>query len=110
LGTLWNGTAGSIPISGDYDGDGYSDLAVYQPSTGLWYIWSLHRQAMIANAILLGGVGFTPVPGDYDGDGTTDRAVYQESTGNWHLRTVSGSQSAVINFGGPGYVPVLPAW
>lgn len=108
-GTLW-GSSTMVPVSGDYDGDGYSDLAVYQESTGLWYIWSLHRQALIANAIYFGGPGLTPVPGDYDGDGACDLVVYQESTGYWYLRTVSGSASATILFGGPAFIPVLPAW
>lgn len=108
-GTLW-GDSTMVPVSGDYDGDGYSDLAVYKESTGLWYIWSLKRSALIANAVHFGGPGFTPVPGDYDGDGSCDLVVYQQSTGYWYLRTVSGSLSATIPFGGPGYIPVLPAW
>jgi hypothetical protein len=108
-GTAW-GVAGAMPVSGDYDGDGYSDLAIYQQSTGAWYVWSLKKQAILVSGIQFGGPGFTPVPGDYDGDGSCDLVVYNEATGNWHLRTVSGSASVVINFGGPGYVPVLPAW
>lgn len=108
-GTFW-GVVNATPVSGDYDGDHYSDLAVYQESTGLWYIWSLKRSALIANALYFGGPGFLPVPGDYDGDGTCDLVLYQESTGNWYLRNVSGSLSAIIPFGGPGYIPVLPTW
>jgi len=108
-GTKW-GDSTMTPVSGDYDGDGYSDLAVYQETTGLWYIWSLKRGAFILNAVKFGGPGFTPVPGDYDGDGSCDLAVYQESTGYWYLRTVSGSLSGTIPFGGIGWVPVLPMW
>ncbi len=108
-GTYW-GVANATPVSGDFDGDGYSDLAIYQESTGLWYIWSLKRAALIANALYFGGPGFVPVPGDYDGDGSCDLVLYQQSTGNWYLRTVNGSASAVISFGGPGYVSVQPTW
>lgn len=107
--TPWGGATAS-PVSGDYDGDAYSDLAVYQESTGLWYIWSLKRSALIAEAIPFGGPGFTPVPGDYNGDGKADLVLYQESLGLWHLRTVSSSASTIIPLGGPGYIPVLPAW
>ena len=34
----WSGFPGCIPVSGDFDGDGVSDLAVYNQSTADWYI------------------------------------------------------------------------
>jgi hypothetical protein len=29
-----------IPASGDYDGDGYQDIAVFDKNDSRWYIWS----------------------------------------------------------------------
>jgi hypothetical protein len=32
------GLATDIPVTGDYDGDGKTDFALYRPSSGAWYI------------------------------------------------------------------------
>ena len=32
------GLVGDVPVLGDYDGDGKSDIAVYRPTTGGWWI------------------------------------------------------------------------
>ena len=32
------GVAGDVPVAGDYDLDGRTDIAVYRPSDGYWYV------------------------------------------------------------------------
>ena len=36
--TFHFGTAGDIPVIGDWDGDGVSDAGVFRPSNGNWYL------------------------------------------------------------------------
>jgi len=58
----------------DFDGDGKSDLSVYRPSEGNWY---LNRSTAGFNIINWGNSTDTIIPGDYDGDGKADTAVFR---------------------------------
>ncbi len=93
-------------IGTDYNGDGISDLAVFDIATGDWYIRTVADTILVWDANW-GYAGAVPVPGDYDGDGVADMAVYDELAGNWYIRTVAG---AVLvwdaNWGYAGAVPV----
>ena len=93
-------------MPGDYDGDGKADLAVYQQSTGHWFMdWSA---VGFETHLAFGGSGFVAVPGDYDGDGRTDTAVYESATGHWFIAQSTAGFRIHPSFGGPGFVPVLP--
>ena len=90
----------------DYDGDGKSDLAVYQESGGKWDVM-LSGSGYQSASLIFGGNGYDPVLADYDGDGKSDPAIYQESTGLWSVMlSEHGYAVENIEFGGPGFAPV----
>lgn len=90
----------------DFNGNGASDLAVYHPDTGNWFIRTLHG-SVLAMFRSWGYPGTLPVPADYTGDGITDLAVYDPSNGKWFIVTMNHQHVAVgFSWGFPGAVPV----
>jgi len=79
----------------DYNGDGRSDLAVWRPSTGTWWVHGVVTAQW-------GKPGDVPVAGDFNGDGRTDLAVWRPSTGVWWIHGIGA-----IQWGKPGDVPVV---
>ena len=83
---------GTPPIKhakGDYDGDGKTDIAYFNPSAGTWTV-SPSGNPAAWYSISGFASGIIPLPGDYDGDGKTDIAYFNPSAGTW---TVSPSSN-----------------
>lgn len=90
-------------VINDLDGDGSSDLVVYQPEIGGWFtIWSSCQNR---ENYLFGWSAAIPVPGDYDGDGRGDLAVYWPEGGTWYIYTQLGAVTTV-SWGWEDAVPV----
>lgn len=86
----------------DYDSDSKSDLSVYRPSAGGWYL--------LRSQLGFTGVGFGVstdriAPADYDGDGRTDVAVYRPSAGVWYILRSSNNSLATYVFGAAEDLP-----
>ncbi len=65
----------------DFNGDGKTDVSIYRPSEGNWWI---RKSDSWANLVIhWGAPADIPAPGDYDGDHKTDAAAFRPSTGQW---------------------------
>lgn len=92
------------PTQFDFDGDGQSDISVFRPSEGVWYI--LRSSDLSVQQQQFAIAGDVPVPTDLDGDGRTDIAIYRPSNGDfWSLSSIS-NQQINFNLGQTGDVPM----
>jgi CSLREA domain-containing protein len=103
-------TATPTPIvrsRADFDGDGRTDLSVFRPSTGVWYI---NRSTAGPIGTQFGQNGDTPYPGDFDGDNKTDIAIARlnadPSTFDFIVLNSASNTVQFTNWGLPGDVPI----
>lgn len=111
------GLPDDIPIAMDIDRNNTSDLAVFRPSNGTWYILRMgdiikpRTSAAPENGvhyriIQWGAAGDKPLAGDFDADGVDELVAFRPSSGDWYIyNTVTGS-SRILHWGMNGDIPM----
>lgn len=82
------------PAVADFSGDNRTDVGVWRPATGTWYVRGV-------GSAQYGTRGDIPVVGDFNGDGRADFAVFRPSNGVWYVRGVGA-----VQYGTAGDIPV----
>lgn len=95
----------------DFDGDGRSDIAVWRPNFGLWYLLTSSTGFDFAQhkSYQFGLPGDIPLTGDIDGDGRSDMVVWRPMFGLWYFKKSSQNFEGYTStqWGLPGDIPML---
>jgi hypothetical protein len=102
--SLWSDThvliiSDSGPAPCDFNGDGQSDIAVWQPSNGYWYVMGQGEYQWGMN-------GDIPVPADYNADGKAEPAVFRPGDGTWYVYYPGTGMYDAWRWGQTGDIPV----
>jgi dipeptidyl aminopeptidase/acylaminoacyl peptidase len=121
--TIHFGLAGDLPVVGDWDGDGKTDVGTFR--NGQFLLRRLLTIHIIGRppftivstfTVNFGQAGDLPVAGDWDGDGIDTPGVFRPTTGQWLLangtnaNNSSPAVSFTFNFGQAGDTPLAGDW
>ncbi len=87
----------------DFDGDGKTDISIFRPSLGQWW---LNRSNLGTIVHTFGNSADKLVPGDYTGDGANDVAIFRPSTGEWFVLRSENFSFYSFPFGNSTDTPV----
>jgi len=94
---------GSSPSVADYDGDGRSDLSLFDTAIGNWHLYTMAGQSGV---IRYGSSAMQPLVGDFDGDGRCELSLYYPFSGGWYSLNPWTGQSTASSFGDATMIPV----
>ena len=86
----------------DLDGDLKSDISIFRPSNGQWWI----KRSSGGTFATTFGIGSDKLaPADFTGDGKVDIAFWRPTGGSWYVLRSEDSSFYSFTFGLPGDIP-----
>ncbi|HEY0459881.1 MAG TPA: M36 family metallopeptidase [Pyrinomonadaceae bacterium] len=98
----------AVESRADFDNDGKTDLSVYRPAEGNWYL----QQSTAGFGVIHWGVSSDVLtPGDFDGDNKTDFAVFRANADStqpdFYILNSNGFTFSGVSWGLAGDIPVI---
>jgi FG-GAP-like repeat/Kre9/KNH-like N-terminal Ig-like domain len=100
--TIGTTTAPTARAAFDYDGDGKTDVSIFRPASGEWWI---NRSLSGSVAFQFGAGTDKIVPADFTGDGKTDVAIFRPASGEWFVMRSENQSFYSFPFGANGDIP-----
>jgi subtilisin-like proprotein convertase family protein len=94
-----------VTVTGDYNGDGKTDLALFRRASPFVLNWFVMNTPPLALRPFGAGGLDVPLTGDISGDGKVDLLLFRPSTGQWFAQDSANGyvgQSLLNSFGGVG--------
>jgi hypothetical protein len=110
---LKNGTANTtinwglttdLPVTGDWNNDGFTDVGVFRPANYKFYL----RNGSATISPIWGLSTDLPVTGHWNSDGRSEVGVFRQSNHRFYLR--NGTANTSVNWGMSGDRPVSGRW
>jgi hypothetical protein len=114
------GIAGDVPLVGDWNGDGRSDVGLWRPGSALFFLdrnqnlkWD---GTVVDNLYAFGASGDRPLVGDWSGSGRSKIGVWRSSNATFYLdrngngRWDGGAGDLQQAFGAGSDTPLLGDW
>jgi hypothetical protein len=105
---------GSLPVVGDWNGDGKDDFGVFDTKTATWTLrYGAETGAANAGVFQFGKPNTLPVVGDWNGDGRDDIGTFDPKTATWSLRlgaSPGAANAGTFQFGAKNAKPVVGDW
>jgi hypothetical protein len=110
------GGPGSMPITGDWNGDRVGTVGLYDPANARFLLRNSNSAGGADITVNYGAAnqGFIPIVGDWDGDGVDTVGLYDPAHAAFFLRNSNTDGVADITFtygpAGWGFIPIVGDW
>ncbi len=95
-------TGGLVPVLGDYDGNGITDIFFFDPQGARSELWWYNGDGSVSKTPSTMGGDFRPVAGDFNGDGADDMLWYSPTGASWYWFWTKGARQ-ILGWNGPWY-------